>query len=997
MAFIVPIVAQIFTGISTFVAGLGIVGQGLLVAGANIALGYINKMRSKKRSNDNAGVQFERQYGADVPRQVAAGIVGIAGHDCYVNTFGSSNKFLQQIYVVSDYYTSGLKRIAINGEYVSLGTIADPQKGFPVVSGEREGKIWVKFFDGRQTTADQYLTNEANPSGRWGANHIGLGVSFVLISMTYDQETNNNFPDFFFEVYGAPFYDFRKDSTNGGSGNHRFNDVSTHEFTENPAVIEYNYRRGLSVNGDLFCGMGMSPSDLPADKFTIAANLCDEIKADGQPAYRVSVMINCTETHGSTLETLGVSCGAMHVDSMGGSYPLVGSAQPIVATISDFDLVVGQEIKYKARRSMADLINVVAGNYPDPEMLWSMVAYEVQQSPAAIVVDRRNRDVAIDFPQVRHGRQAAQLAAIALKENRYEATASITVKSRYRGLEAGDWIRWNSDLYGSRTWLVTSRQLVSLDDEDQPRCVLLELQERDGSIYDNVTPPNIVVPYPPARPQYLQEVDFSLVPIYVQGDNGGYYSAIRVSWPTIDDVTVSNVMIEYWIKDKPQDIFTAYADGKTVVILTEAVVSETIYMVRTKIVPSPSRPTVMTVAKEIKTLASSGSEIVDYEDLSNSLQDLLNYANEGTRELWDFVKNLQVNVTNMQFDRYKDIQEHSIRLQSSFGEATAKLTQQWIVATSEIEALALVTTELTAALGDKADASTVDLLMAQVVQDGEDIEAISEALTMVNASFDGGVSSGAIRMTASAGTGGVKTRLAMTLRASVQDQFREAGMYWNVTPTSAEMMFLADKFVFWNQANDTLIKPFVIQDGVLVGTGLIMDWANIRNVQIKSAQIENGAITSAKIGDLQVKTSNLDFNQVTELYQNGGQLPNRSKWSSGTYDYFTIVTDNPQGNTCMIEMDLEHWFEVTYASGTYWVTLGVYNKTTNKWVQSERKGWSGQGAKGTIELKTMVFDESAVRGANEYAIRMVVEALSSSWLNSDSNYQSKIKALVWKR
>ncbi|MGK3946306.1 hypothetical protein ABK046_49130, partial [Streptomyces caeruleatus] len=43
-----------------------------------------------------------------------------------------------------------------------------------------------------------------------------------------------------FEVDGAPLYDPRKDSTVGGSGSHRINDIATWEYTNgvgtNPAL-----------------------------------------------------------------------------------------------------------------------------------------------------------------------------------------------------------------------------------------------------------------------------------------------------------------------------------------------------------------------------------------------------------------------------------------------------------------------------------------------------------------------------------------------------------------------------------------------------------------------------------------------------------------------------------------------------------------------------------------------------------------------------------------
>src|SRR5690606_25011702 len=133
--------------------------------------------------------------------------------------------------------------------------------------------------------------------------------------------------------------------------------------------------------------------------------------------------------------------------------------------------------------------------------------------------------------QVRHPRQAASLAWIYLYENRFEANAQITLRAKFRGLEPGDWIRWNSELYGDRVYVITDASLKSVDDDEMPRCVQVSLQERDGSIYDNVSPPPIVTPFPPGLPQYLQEVqNLQVLPIYMLGTSGVLVPAIRVSW-----------------------------------------------------------------------------------------------------------------------------------------------------------------------------------------------------------------------------------------------------------------------------------------------------------------------------------------------------------------------------------------------------------------------------------------------------------------------------------
>jgi hypothetical protein len=581
--------------IGSFITGLGFLGQALVGIGLNVAAALIRKANQKKPIG---GVSFDRQYGADVPRQVAIGPVGVAGHDCYVNTYGRSNKLLQQIYVVSDFYCDGMSRVAINGTWATLGSTADPDKGFPVTSGDFANKIWIKFFDGTQTSADQYLIDNANPSDRWSSSHVGLGLAFFLVSMTYDSKKNNQFPEFFFEFRGARLYDWRKDSTNGGSGSHRWGDYSTYEYTTNPIVADYNYRRGFTINGDLFCGMEMDASDLPLDKYTAAAAICGEsVSLDGggsEARYQLSMLIDCTATHGDNVEAIMLACGGMVIDGVDGSWPLVGSDQPSVATITDDDFVTGAPFQFRAKRSMAEIVNSVSGNSPDPGQLWSMVGYEAQISDAALVVDRRTRDVNIDFPQVPSLRQAAQLASIYLEESRWEATASGTLRPRWQVLEPGDWITWDSAKYGTRTMMISEAALASLD-ADGPRNAQISLQQRDGSIYDGILNPVVIVPIGSGAAEYQSElVNFAVTGVIGEASTGSKRAGIRATWDLIDDPTIIAVDLEYGpisaTGAAPAATALASQDDETATIdLWQGVMSKALFAVRYRLRSEPPR------------------------------------------------------------------------------------------------------------------------------------------------------------------------------------------------------------------------------------------------------------------------------------------------------------------------------------------------------------------------------------------------------------------------
>lgn len=711
----VPIIASI----SAAWAAIGIVGQTVVLIGLGVASQYLMKQFMPKSAAPPGGVQFEKQYGTNVPRQVAMGKVGIAGHDAYINTTGHDNYYAQQIFIVSDYYTTALSRVWINGELVSLGD--GPGESFAVLSGKSAGYVWFTFYDGRQTTASGTLVTFSNPPGRWSEDNVGTGVSYIVAEIAYDKDNHNEYPEFFFEVLGAPLYDWRKDDTAGGTGDHRWNDVDTHEFSENPPVMEYNYRRGLSVGDDQFCGMFMPASDLPLDKFTVAANLCDELDPDGEARYRCSLMVDCgaQTTFGDIIKSIALSCGAMSIDGVDGSWPLVGSDQPIAFTFTDDDIIsVATNYKYNAKKSMGDLVNSVMGNFPDIDQQWSPVGYEPQTDSALLTIDRRSRDVSIDFPMVYWARQAANLASIYLYENRYEASATITLRPRFQGAEGGDWCQWVSARYGwTKTFLVSNRSLISLSSEG-PRNVVMSIQERDGEIYDGVTPAVISIPTPNDAPVYIDEVDsFALIAISVTGANGRATPAIRVSWLTIVDNTVDQVELQWFPTAQSSSVMRKIVDAKnSIAILADGIVGNTEYTVQARIIATPSRPTVFNAGDTVTTI-----------NITVGLQDL----NDGIAYQ---VTELQ----NLFDDRLRDIEmamssiiaNQDARNWLDKREVRSQLSARSLAAFASIDTLQTV---MVAA--DGALASSITTLVAQVADVSADIEINATAIADLDSAF----------------------------------------------------------------------------------------------------------------------------------------------------------------------------------------------------------------------------------------------------------------------
>lgn len=845
MPFIAPIIAAVsgaIGAIGTFISGLGILGQVLIVGGLNIAVGYLQKKMNKKRNNQTGGAIIEKEYGQEVSRKVALGLVGASGHDLYVNTFGDSNKFFQQIFILSDYYTSGLIRCNINGVDVAFGDY-DETKGYPVVTGDYAGLIWIKYFDGRQTVADGYLVGNSNPAGRWTGDHKGIGTSYVIVSMTYNQEKLTSEPQFFFEYYGAPLYDWRKDSTRGGVGSHRLNDISTHEFSENPILMEYNYRIGFSINGDKFCGMNMPTSDLPLDKWTVAANLCDEI-VSLEPRYRCSMFADCMDTHGNNIETMTNSCGAMTVEGVTGVWPLVGSSQPIVATFTDDDLIDGAPVRYRARRSMSDLVNSVSGNFIDRSQLWASVGYDPQISTTAISIDRRTRDVNIDFPQVYSARQAGQLASIYLKENRYEATGTITLRPRFCVLEVGDWVRWNSERYGNKVYIVTGTAIAPLDDEDGPRNINVSLQERDGSIYDGVTPAVPVVPYPPGTPQYMSEIDYVLAPVTVEGDTGVRQAAIRATWDIIPDVTIVGVEFRYWPVAQPLAVFNKIAgqNRSTITLFTDGVVGETQYAVQSRPITDPERPVVWGPVHLVTTEAAS-EDI--YGPIIDAIQDNLEWisntsrsAVEAAAELIDYVGEL----ANVAYTHSEEIRREIV---STTGEANARFTEQIQVLTNDAQAYGIAITNLTAEFED-----STAYFNSQIEVLANDTTALAGRTDSLFASLGGNNAQINIRWAAAASVAGYASRLALQAAVNVDGLFRQAALFLDVpasTSAPTRIGLVADQIIMTNYSNE-FARPFFMSGGILYMDQVNISFANIGTLQVGISNIKSGVVRNYSSG-----------------------------------------------------------------------------------------------------------------------------------------------------
>lgn len=543
MAFVAPLIAA--------AVGAGAVGTALISAGISLALGFAARAlgpKPKGFSTGNVGHRLSLRIDPNAEREFAFGMAATAGTLVYHHVYGpNGNDFLQMVFALADHECESLEKVYVDGKPV---TLVPEQDGSYTVS-EYPGTMQLWFHSGAW---DQAANTElvANSGGRWTSDDRGRGVCYVVARLKFNEKHYpRGDPKFLFVIKGAKLYDWRKDDTAGGVGNHRWDDPSTWEWTDNPAVILYNYRRGIRIAGQRVVGMNTPASSLPLADWTAAANACDELvplKAGGtEKRYRAGGVISSAATHRDNIQDLLATMAAREVDSGGVIKLLPGASQVPVATVTDGDLMALDAVEIAPKRPRNELVNAIFGSFHDPAQAYDAVALPPRISSIDEAEDggvRLEEHYALDF--VPSGTQGQRVLEIIRRRARRQMTVKARFRSRLSVLEAGDWISWTSERYGwvGKTFEVASAQV------DTDLTVTVLLRETDSLVYtwnpavDELEPG--AAEAPPAAPSLVNQVTgLQLAPVTVTGSGGAQRPGLQLTWTPIDDSTVDRIIIEY--------------------------------------------------------------------------------------------------------------------------------------------------------------------------------------------------------------------------------------------------------------------------------------------------------------------------------------------------------------------------------------------------------------------------------------------------------------------
>lgn len=611
MPFVAPLIAaggSLLAGVTTFLQS-GTIMATLVKFGLGLAAQVaVSLLGNLLMSPPSSTVSMEASYGVENNRWVIMGTLAEAGQHVYRNASGEGNRRISDVHVLSHFRITDILRFQYQDRWAN----------FPAVDGNGYGGVNGNLsFRLRRGTLDQVadptLVANANPAGRWTADHRLAGNTYVSTYNYLHHEDWQRPRDGVFEVKGAPLYDWRLDSSVGGDGPCRWDDQDTWVYTDNPVIMMYNLCRGIYVNGRLLVGRGMPSYRLPLDRWTIAANICDET-IDGIPRYAAAIKAKSgtNATHKQNMDLLLQACAASWFERAL-AYPIVGANQAVVATITDEDLMRDEDFRYSQYRPTSQLINTIAASFSDPNNFYQSGDLAVRSYTEWIEADLQQLSATLKFDAVTRHQCADRLADIQFRANRHQANADICVNPKHLMVQPGDWIRWISTKEGiDKTFQITGKKLGPVGARSY-RNIYWNLQEVGTGIFDPTAfdkTPLVPIYQGPAVYQ-LELANYRADAAYGYGvDTETLIPIIALAWDAPVDSSVIRVDVVYWNVLDPGRVYSK-SQGVAAGALTlhEGIKSNATYAVQYNLVAAPARPPSWTVPVEVTALNAPDTDI----------------------------------------------------------------------------------------------------------------------------------------------------------------------------------------------------------------------------------------------------------------------------------------------------------------------------------------------------------------------------------------------------
>lgn len=742
MPFLAPVLGAAIGGVAATAIGQAVIGVGL-----SVAAGYAARaIAPKPQQRGAAGHRLNLRYDPNAPREIGVGLFASAGSLGYRNVYGNQD-WTEILHVTSDYTSDGLERVFVAGKEVSWNPATGAVGGYPGMTITVHNGAWDQLAD---------LALVANSTdGRWTTNHRGRGVAYQALRMRYDAALYpSGNPDVLYVLRGARFYDWRKDSSAGGSGPQRWGQPETYTWTRNPAVIAYNWCRGLWLGGQRVAGMNMPAGILPLDRWTAAANACDEqvpLKGGGfETRYCADGLLSTASPHREVLRALATAMAGRFIDTGGLFYPLAGVAEAPVLSITDDDLLRDADIELIDKLSRNQLVNAVFGTYHEPGQQYAPIAAPPRISLADEAADGSRLEQHYPLDLVTSGTCAQRILEILRRECRYQGTGKLPLRARCRGLEAGDVFSWTSARYGyvNKLFRVATTE-AALDGSG----ILATISETAAAIYgwtpalDELDPQApMVLPSGGAPTNTIEGLQVANVVVTSAG--AAQLPGLALTWTPPVDPTVVAIRVAYRRQGDEVALETNIYDPSTggVFVVTDGVQGGTVYEVAALPVTVPERAGLTWTSWVVPSTATD-PQVVDVAAVAITVPD-----ESITPEKLDLQSRMALYMSIAQAETQGSVNERVAKVNDKIvqiAEAVAELQmrtvdtgafvrRQEIIRQSDTDSLAKQITQVEARLEEDV-ASAIQQLESTVFNEetGLPSKASASALTALSTVVDG--------------------------------------------------------------------------------------------------------------------------------------------------------------------------------------------------------------------------------------------------------------------
>lgn len=578
---------------------------------ASVGLSYAAKaLAGTPAAASNASSHFSTQgtlaSGGDVARSFNLGYSMTAGSLVYANTSGGDtttpNAYLHQVIAVSDMPGGTLQQIWVNGALCTLdGVTHDVGQGVNEYKKDGKDFLYIKYYDGTQTVADPFLVSTfgSDANRPYTSTRVGKGIAYVIATSLVEDTLFTGFPTFKFALSGMPLYDLSKDSTNGGSGSHRFSDTTTWggDGDNLPVVQVYNILRGIRYNGTWLYGLQtMTAARLPSVNWIPQITKCRATvtgESGAEPTYRSGGQIQVSGEIATAVETILTACQG-RMSEIGGFYKIhVGAPDSPTFSFTDDDLLSTEQQVFKPFFALANSVNGIQGTYPDPAQAWATATAAPYLRTDLEVLDGNRRLLANpSFDFVPYKAQVQRLQKSAVEEAQRARSHTISFPpSFWAYLEPGEVGTWTSTRngYTSKSFRVDGAvDKANLD-------VTASITEVDPADYSWTHATDFVPvtsgPTEFPRPAAQGVLDWAATPYTLADSDGlGRRPAIRLTWDGTQPGVVG-VQYEVRLTSDASSVTRGRTDqlAAGAIIVSQSLIPNTAYQVRGQYLPSSPR------------------------------------------------------------------------------------------------------------------------------------------------------------------------------------------------------------------------------------------------------------------------------------------------------------------------------------------------------------------------------------------------------------------------